>query len=96
MLTYIYQLKRTRETFPQDATPEELKTMGAHWEHLQALHADGTIAYVGRCEDLAFAIAVFTTDSDEAANDLAFSDPCVRAGLMEAEVHSYRVLLPER
>lgn len=95
MPTYVYQLKRTRATFPEDATPKELDIVGDHWRRLQRLHADGTVAYVGRCEDLAFAITVFLADSDEAAHALAFDDPCVRAGLMEAEVHPYRVLMPE-
>jgi uncharacterized protein len=95
MPTYVYQLKRTRATFPEDATPEELEVVADHWRRLQQLHAEGTVVYVGRCEDLAFAITVFTAESDEAANELALSDPCVGAGLMEAEVHPYRVLLPE-
>jgi uncharacterized protein YciI len=95
MSTYVCQLKRTRPTFPEDATPEELDILADHWRRLQRLHAEGTVTYVGRCEDLAFAITVFSADSDESAHTLAFDDPCVRAGLMEAEVHPYRVLLPE-
>ncbi|HEU5430424.1 MAG TPA: YciI family protein [Thermomicrobiales bacterium] len=95
MPTYIYQLKRTRASFPVDATPEELAIVADHWRRLRQLHAEGTVAYVGRCEDLAFAITVFTAESDEAANEVAFSDPCVPAGLMAAEVHPYRILLPE-
>ncbi len=95
MRTYCYVLKRVRSTFPQDATPEELAIVGEHWERLLRLHAEGTLSHAGRTESLDFALAIFTAESDEAADALVRGDPCVREGLMTAELHPYQVLLPQ-
>lgn len=73
-----------------------------HWERLERLHAEGALIHAGRCEehtgqpeDGGCALVIFMAESDQAADMLMRADPCVREGVMTAELHPYRVLLPQ-
>ena len=64
-----------------------------HWQHLQALFAAGRVNVVGRCENGASGLVVFEAPSFADARAVRQADPVVAAGLMDAELHDFRLLL---
>lgn len=91
--TFVYLLRPRRADFLATMTAAEEDVMGAHFAHLQAVLADGNLILAGPCEDAAFGIVVFRSDSPEEAARLMAADPAVRGGLMDAEIHPFRVSL---
>lgn len=93
MATYLYLLRLVRPVAFESPTVAEEEAIGAHFAHLRALLAAGTLILAGPCLDGAFGLVVFEADGDEAAEQLMASDPAVVAGVMTAEVHPFRVSL---
>ena len=86
-------LRRTRDTFPMDATPAEMALMPAHEAYIRQRFDEGRLLLVGPCIDFAYGLAVFEADSDEEAQAWANADPFVTGGLMTVEVHPWKLFL---
>lgn len=82
-----------RQTFQQNATPEEEKTVRVHLQYLKDLHARGKIVYAGFRKDAVDGIVVFETGSREEAKTLVENDPAVKARLFAWELHDFQTVL---
>lgn len=90
-LEFVYLFKPKRENFMQSMTQEEMAAMGKHSEYCQGLFSEGKIVQAGACVDGAYGIVVFKAESPEAAQHIFENDPAVRAGVVNGELHPYRV-----
>jgi uncharacterized protein YciI len=82
-----------RSTFGDDATAEEKRAVGDHFEYLKRLLEEGTLLLAGPCLDASMGIAVLETDSFEQAEAVLARDPAVLAGVFRGEIRPYRVSL---
>ena len=64
-----------------------------HFRFLTRLREEGTLIMAGPFLDDSGGMAVIRSASEEAAGELAASDPAVVSGLLMAEVRSWRVPL---
>ena len=92
MLTYAYRILPPRDAFVASIRPEEMAIMGRHFEHLQKLHAQGVVRFVGRAENGDYGFCVFEAPDESRARALAESDPAVAEGLMRLELHPFQVV----
>ena len=92
MPTFAYRILPPRENFVATIQPEEMALMGRHLEHLQKLHAEGVVRYVGRAENGDYGFCVFEAADEGAARAIAESDPSVAEGLMRLELHPFMVV----
>lgn len=90
---FIVIFRFQRQTFQQDATPEEEKTVRIHLQYLKDLHAKGTIVYAGFRKDAVDGIVVFETASREEAKKLVENDPAVKTRLFAWELHDFQTVL---
>lgn len=79
------------ETISED----EERIMEAHFEYLKKLSEEGRIIIAGPCLDGSFGIIVFNARDMDEAKTIMEQDPSVKARIMEAELHPFRVSLPE-
>ena len=93
MPEYIYMIRPTRPGFFKESTPEEDQVMAAHFGYLKAGVESGTVFLAGPCLDETFGLVVFQAESDEAAEGFMNNDPSVVTGVMQAELHPFRVSL---
>ena len=93
MPTFAYRILPPREAFAATITPEEMAVMGRHWEHLQALHAEGAVRFVGRAENGDYGLCVLDAPDEKEARRVAESDPAVAEGLMRLELHAFAVVI---
>jgi len=82
-----------RPTFLHDATPEEEKSVGAHFQYLKKLLAEGKLIIAGPCEDASMGLAVFETEDEKEARDIVAVDPAVVAKVFTVDLKPYRVSL---
>ncbi|MGH9956568.1 MAG: YciI family protein [Pyrinomonadaceae bacterium] len=82
-----------RQTFQQDATPEEEKTVRTHLQYLKDLHAKGKIVYAGFRKDAVDGIVIFETASRDEAKSLVENDPAVKTRLFAWELHGFQTVL---
>jgi len=82
-----------RSTFIDDATPEEEQAIGAHFQYLKRLLAEGKLILAGPCEDASMGLAVFETQDEKEARDIVAVDPAVVAKVFTCEIKPYRVSL---
>ena len=92
MPTFAYRILPPRADFVATIQPPEMAVMGRHFEHLQKLHAQGTIRYVGRAENGDYGFCVFDAPDEAQARRIAESDPAVAEGLMRLELHPFLVV----
>lgn len=91
---FIYSIRPVRKTFVQDATEEESRIVGEHFQYLSRLLSEGCVVMAGRTlEDRPFGIVVFEAEDAEAAVKIMREDPAVAAGIFKSEVHPFRVAL---
>ena len=93
MRTFCYQnqlVDPQADTNPDEAT---IATMRAHFAYLKDALAAGQLVLAGPCEDLAFGLVIFQAEDDKAARAFMANDPAIRAGIMTAELHPFRVSL---
>jgi uncharacterized protein YciI len=90
--TFIY-LIRPRTGFIDSMTTEEAETMDRHFAYLQGLQAENRLVLAGPCLDGAFGVVILRAPSAEDAREVMASDPAVRAGIMQAELHHFRISL---
>ena len=73
--------------------------MDEHFAYLQGLRADGRLVLAGPCMDGAFGIVILRTSSPddglglEEARVMMAMDPAVSAGVMQAELHPFKISL---
>jgi uncharacterized protein YciI len=82
-----------RPTFLHDATEEENRLVGEHFQYLQGLLAQGKLLIAGPCEDASMGIAVLETQDEAEARSILALDPAVTAGVFTCEIKPYRVSL---
>ncbi|MDF2958641.1 MAG: hypothetical protein K0S39_376 [Paenibacillus sp.] len=91
-LEFVYIFKPKRDDFLQTLTPEEMVAMGAHFEYCNGLFAEGTLVMSGACLDGAYGMVVIKADSEETARRIFENDPAVKANVVHAELHPYKVM----
>ena len=82
-----------RPTFIDDATPEEERIIGEHFQYLKRLLAEGKLILAGPCEDASMGLAVFETQDEKEARDIVAADPAVTGKVFTCEIKPYRVSL---
>lgn len=90
---FIYVIWAPRKDFMKTITKEEEDIMGQHFEYLKVLFQKEKLILAGPCLDSAFGIIVFTAESEEEAQKIMEDDPSVKAGVMKAELHCFKVSL---
>ncbi len=88
-------LRPPRETFPADATDDEITTVRAHFAYLQARLADGTLVLAGRTQEPHNPIGLVIlecADRDDAER-IVRADPVISEGLFTYELRPYEVAL---
>jgi uncharacterized protein YciI len=77
-------------------TDTDKKVVKEHMDKLRTLFADGTLLHAGKTDKMdekTLGIVIYYAESIEKAKEIADADPAVKAGMMTAEVFSYRNIL---
>jgi uncharacterized protein YciI len=94
MAEWVLFLHAPRERFTETMSDEEHRIMGAHFERLRRMHADGTTILVGpTLGPVNTGIAVFEAPDEEAAQRIVDEDPAVESGLMRGELRPFHLSL---
>jgi uncharacterized protein YciI len=94
MAEWVLFLHAPRERFTETMSDEEHRIMGAHFERLRRMHADGTTILVGpTLGPINTGIAVFEAPDEEAAQRIVDEDPAVESGLMRGELRPFHLSL---
>ncbi len=93
MAHFLILYRPPRPTFSQDATPEEDRIIGNHFQYLKRLLAEGKLLMAGPCEDASLGIAVFECANLEEARSILAADPAVQGKVFTGEIKPYRVSL---
>ncbi|UOQ44943.1 YciI family protein [Halobacillus salinarum] len=93
MKEFVYTIQSERPNFIDSMTEEESDVMSDHFDYLKALLEEKKLVMAGPCLDGAFGIVIIQSETEEAARELMENDPSVKAGVMKAELHPYRVSL---
>ncbi|MDQ1146172.1 uncharacterized protein YciI [Bacillus sp. SORGH_AS 510] len=95
MEEFVYVIRPKRENFIETMTEEENKIMGTHFQYLNELLTEEKLILAGPCLDGAMGICIFRSESWEVAQKIMENDPAVVNGVMDCELHKYRVSLME-
>jgi uncharacterized protein YciI len=91
---FVYLISPKRADFhPSNMTEREREVMGIHFGHLQQLLAEEKLILAGPCLDGKYGICVLEADSEAEARRMMESDPAVVHGVMNCELHHFRVSL---
>ncbi|MBE0691160.1 MAG: hypothetical protein IH587_13655 [Anaerolineae bacterium] len=97
MSQYLYLLRPARlEMLTDGGTPDEVRIVGEHFNHLQAQIEAGVAILLGRTQNddaSTFGIVIFNADDEDSARVIMDSDPAVKYGVMTAELFPYRIAL---
>ncbi len=97
MKQFLYRIQPTRPTMLRDGlTEREAAAVGAHFEYLKGLVAQGVVLMAGRtqtADEHAFGIVIFVAASEADATLVVQNDPAVKQGVMKAELFPYQVAL---
>ena len=93
MAQWLYRIVPSRPEMVLDATPDEQRLVGAHFEYLVDLRDRGILILAGRTQEAegTFGVTIFEADDESAARDVMESDPAVAAGVFAASLHPYRI-----
>jgi len=91
--TWIYVVHLTRPAAMTSPIEDESAAIDCHFVRLQQACAAGTVRMAGPATDGAFGIVIFEVADETAARSFMADDPAVRAGVMIAELHPFRVSL---
>lgn len=83
--------KARRENWLATMTPEEAEVMGRHLEYVKRMFEEGKVVFSGPCLDGAYGLIVYKAESPEAARSLYENDPLVQSGILDTELHPFRV-----
>jgi uncharacterized protein YciI len=92
VVTWIYVVHLTRPAAIASPTEEE-SAIDGHFVRLQQACAVGTVRLAGPATDAAFGIVIFGAADETVARSFMADDSAVRAGVMTAELHPFRVSL---
>jgi uncharacterized protein YciI len=90
---YAYRVIPKRPDFIRTMSEADRAIIGRHWNYLQEQFAAGKINVVGRCEHGEYGLTIVEVPSPEEARQIMQGDPAVAEGLMDAEMHEFRLLL---
>jgi uncharacterized protein YciI len=94
MAEWVLFLHAPRERFTETMSDEEHRIMGAHFEWLRRMHADGMTILVGpTLGPINTGIAVFEAADEDAAQRIVDEDPAVESGLMRGELRPFHLSL---
>lgn len=93
MAHFLIRYAPPRESFVDDATPEEAAVIENHFEYLKRLLAEGNLIMAGRTERGEIGIAVIEVDNNDKANKIMADDPAVRAGIFTGQLYPFRLAL---
>jgi uncharacterized protein YciI len=93
MPEYIYLIHPFRDGFFAKPTPEEETVMEAHFQYLNQATEDGIVLLAGPCLDETFGLCIFRAENEAAAQAFMHNDPSVKANVMMAELHPFRLSL---
>jgi len=97
MPQFAYRLRPARaDMLAAGPTPEEERTIGAHFAYLQDLTNRGTVKLAGRTLTTgpeSFGICILEVADEAAARAVLDGDPAVAAGVMTAELYPFRIAL---
>lgn len=90
-LEFLYVFTPKRENFISTMTLEEQIAFMQHLSYTAALSAEGKLIFSGACTDGAYGTIVFNAPSLEAAEEIFNNDPAVKAQIVNATLHPFRV-----
>ena len=97
MRRFIYRLEITRPDMLTDGpTPEEERTLAAHFSFLKAQAEDGVVQLAGRTNTTGpetYGVVIFEAEDFEGARLLMAADPAVASGVMTGELQPFRVAI---
>lgn len=93
MSDWLCLIRPCRPTFIADASDEERRIMGEHFEYLKRLLHEGKLLMAGPAPEGPFGLIVLVADSGAEAWELVRADPSVRAGVQDPELHPFRTSL---
>ena len=93
MTQWLYRIVPSRPGMVVDATPDEQRIVGAHFDYLVGLRDRGTLILAGRTQEAegTFGITIFEAVDEPAARAVVDADPAVAAGVFIASLHPYRI-----
>lgn len=87
--------KAKRENWLATMTDEEKEVMTKHSEYVGKMFSEGKIVLAGPCLDGAYGMIIYKAKSLAAAQEMFDNDPAVKAGIMDMELHPFRVVVME-
>lgn len=94
MEQYLIVLRPGRDSFPADATEEEVAVVGRHFLHLQALLQTNELVLAGRSMDeQPIGIAVLEVENRARAEEILNTDPAIIAGLMLGTLRPFSIAI---
>ncbi len=90
---YFVRLLGTRDTWPDDMTPDEDKIMGEHYAYLKDLVKKKKVYMAGPVFDARFGLIVLSVGSEQEAREIMDNEPSVLAGLHTYDMSEMRVSL---
>jgi len=92
---FLIRIQPVRPTFVNDATEEENKIMGAHFQYLKKLAAEGKVVMAGPSINgtKSFGLVVVEVDAEAEAQKILQDDPSYTAGLQKGEVLPFRIAI---
>ncbi|MEC9373673.1 MAG: YciI family protein [Planctomycetota bacterium] len=94
MQQFLVFLTPARETFLQDATREEMETVGRHFAYLKQGVDDGKVVMAGRTQDAPpVGLVILEAKDRDAAKAFTEADPTVSGGVFKYELRPYAIAL---
>ena len=92
---FLIRIQPVRPTFVHDATKEEGKIMGDHFEYLKKLTAEGKVVLAGPSinGEKTFGLIIVETESEADARSIMENDPSYKAGVQRGEVLPFTISL---
>jgi uncharacterized protein YciI len=90
-MEFIGTARPKRENWLATITPDEQAVMGQHFAYVNTLFSEGKIVFSGACTDGAMGLIVYKAESAEEAQELYENDPLTKSGLMNTELHPFRI-----
>ena len=92
---FVIRIQPVRATFVNDATQEESKTMGVHFEYLKKLVAEGKVVLAGPSinGEKTFGLIIVEVDTEAEARAILEGDPSYKAGIQIGEVFPFTLAL---
>jgi uncharacterized protein len=92
---FLIRIQPVRATFVNDATKEESKTMGVHFEYLKKLMTEGKIVLAGPSinGEKTFGLIIVEVENEAEARAILEGDPSYKAGIQGGEVFPFTLSL---